>query len=68
MLEYFSKACLHLKKNKIIQFGKMVISQKKYLALLFLYKKLEYIHNNPVQDLIVEKAEDYIVLQEIMQN
>ncbi len=60
MLEYFSKACLHLKKNKIIQFGKMVISQKKYLALLFLYKKLEYIHNNPVQDLIVEKAEDYL--------
>ena len=35
MLEYFSKACLHLKKSKIIKFGKMVIRQKKYLALLF---------------------------------
>jgi len=35
MLEYFSKACLHLKKGKIINFGKMVIRQKKYLALLF---------------------------------
>ncbi|MBN1187181.1 MAG: transposase [Bacteroidales bacterium] len=26
----------------------------------FLYEKLEYVHNNPVQDLIVEKPEDYL--------
>ncbi|MDY6800611.1 MAG: hypothetical protein SVU94_05240 [Bacteroidota bacterium] len=26
----------------------------------FLYEKLEYIHNNPVHDLIVEKPEDYL--------
>ena len=26
----------------------------------FLYEKLEYIHNNPVHDLIVKKPEDYL--------
>ena len=28
--------------------------------MAFLYEKLEYIHNNPVEDLIVEKPEDYL--------
>ncbi len=38
----------------------MEIGLKKYLAFHFLYEKLEYINNNPVQDLIVEKPEDYL--------
>jgi REP element-mobilizing transposase RayT len=60
MLEQFKKACAHLKKEmnyKVWQdgyHGVQLDSNK------FIYQKLNYIHQNPVVDRIVEKAEDYI--------
>ena len=60
LLEIFSKACAHLKKEqeyKVWQDGyhaELVFSNK------FIYQKLNYIHNNPVEDGIVEKPEDYL--------
>lgn len=60
MLDYFSKACSHLKrkqKYKVWQDGNQA---KEIFSTSFLYEKLEYIHNNPVQDLIVENPEDYL--------
>lgn len=33
---------------------------KEIYSISFMYEKLEYIHNNPVKDLIVEKPEDYL--------
>lgn len=60
MLEYFSKACAHLKKNQNFKVWQDGNQPKEIYSMSFLYEKLEYIHNNPVQDLIVEKPEDYL--------
>lgn len=59
LLELFSKACDHLKRKqeyKIWQDGyhAEIIDTEK-----FLYQKLNYIHQNPVVDRIVDKPEDY---------
>jgi hypothetical protein len=58
MLEYFSKACEHVKKEqkyKVWQNGhaEHIYSNK------FIRQKLDYIHNNPVKDRIVTLPEDY---------
>ncbi|MFN8258778.1 MAG: hypothetical protein U0W24_24025 [Bacteroidales bacterium] len=60
MLDYFSKACEHLKsgqKYKVWQDGN---HSEEIFTNKFLYEKLEYIHNNPVKDQIVENAWDYL--------
>jgi hypothetical protein len=60
LLDLFSKACEHLKRDqqyKVWQSGyhaEIVQSNK------FIYQKLNYIHNNPVVDRIVENPEDYL--------
>ena len=60
MLDYFSKACAHLKKKQKYKVWQDGNQAKEIHRTSFLYEKLEYIHNNPVQDLIVEKPEDYL--------
>ena len=60
MLDYFLKACEHLKtgqKYKVWQDGNHA---EEIFTNKFLYEKLEFIHNNPVKDLIVENAWDYL--------
>ena len=60
ILEYFSNACKHLEreqKYKVWQDGNQA---KEIFSNKFLYEKLNYIHQNPVQDLIVENPEDYL--------
>lgn len=60
LLEMFSKACEHLardQKYKVWQDGyhaEMLDSEQ------FTYQKLNYIHNNPVVDRIVEYPEEYL--------
>jgi REP element-mobilizing transposase RayT len=60
LLDLFSKACDHLKRDqqyKVWQSGyhaELVQSNK------FIYQKLNYIHNNPVVDKIVQNPEDYL--------
>ena len=57
---YFKEACAHLKRNqqhKVWQDGNQA---KEIYSSSFLYQKLEYIHNNPVKELIVQNPEDYI--------
>jgi REP element-mobilizing transposase RayT len=60
LLNMFEKACAHLKreqKYKVWQNGyhaKIIESPK------FMYQKLNYIHNNPVAQRIVQKPEDYL--------
>lgn len=59
MLNYFQKACGHLKREQ-----KYKVWQNGYHAELletnwFIKQKLNYIHNNPVKDKIVSLAEDY---------
>jgi len=60
MLHYFSFAGKYLsrvKSYKVWQDGNhaIIIYSNEFLA-----QKLNYIHNNPVKELIVEKAEDYM--------
>ena len=59
MLEYFQKACQHLKREQ--QFK---VWQDGYYAELvetnwFIKQKVKYIHNNPVKDKIVTEPEEY---------
>jgi len=60
MLEYFSKSCSHLKRNQKYKVWQEGNQAKEIFSTSFLYEKLEYIHNNPVEDLMVEKPEDYL--------
>ena len=60
LLELFRKACEHLQRTQEFK-----VWQDGYHAEIietpkFMYQKLNYIHNNPVADKIVEKPEDYL--------
>jgi REP element-mobilizing transposase RayT len=59
MLEYFKKACEHLKREQQYK-----VWQDGYHAEIvetnwFIKQKINYIHNNPVKDKIVLLPEDY---------
>ena len=59
MLDYFQKACQHLKREQ--QFK---VWQDGYHAEIvetnwFIKQKINYIHNNPVKDKVVQFPEDY---------
>ena len=60
MLKFFSEACSHLKRNQNYKVWQDGNQAKEIFSTAFLYEKLEYIHNNPVKDMIVEKPEDYL--------
>lgn len=60
LLEAFSKACEHLKRDqkfKVWQNGYHAIEIRTYS---FFESKLDYIHQNPVKDGLVEFPEDYV--------
>lgn len=60
LLEFFSNACKHLKKDQKYKVWQDGNKAKEIFSKNFLYEKLNYIHQNPVTDLIVEKPEDYL--------
>ncbi|MFC2151982.1 transposase [Bacteroidota bacterium] len=60
MLEYFQRIAKPLKRIKKYKFWQDGNQAKIIFSKEFFYEKLEYIHNNPVQDLIIEKPEDYL--------
>lgn len=60
MLTAFQQACCHLKRHqkyKVWQDGNHAM---ELYSNRFIWQKLEYIHHNPVKDLIVEKPEEYL--------
>jgi putative transposase len=60
LLDYFSKICEHLargQKFKVWQDGNQT---KIIYTPSFFWEKLDYIHNNPVEEMIVEKPEEYL--------
>jgi len=60
IIDLFSKACYHLSKKqdfKVWQDGNL---PKIIYTPQFFWEKLDYIHNNPVEEMIVEKPEDYL--------
>ncbi|MCK5028258.1 MAG: transposase [Bacteroidales bacterium] len=60
MLEYFSNACRHLKKEQKYKVWQDGNQAKEIYSNKFLFEKLNYMHQNPVKELIVENHEDYI--------
>jgi REP element-mobilizing transposase RayT len=60
LLELFSKACAHLKREQEYKVWQDGYHAEEISSNKFIYQKLNYIHNNPVKDQIVEKPEDYL--------
>ena len=60
MLEQFTKACDHLTKNQKYKIWQNGNQAKEIFSTAFFYEKLEYIHNNPVEELLVANSEDYM--------
>jgi len=60
MLDHFAKTGEHLKRIKDHKFWQDGNQAKEIYSNQFLYEKLDYIHNNPVQEMIVARAEDYM--------
>ena len=60
MLEYFIKAGENLKGIKNYKFWQDGNHSEIICSNKFFDEKLDYIHNNPVEELIVERPEDYI--------
>ena len=59
MLKLFKDSCSHLKKEqeyKVWQDGNHAV---EVFSNRFIYEKLDYIHKNPVEEMIVAKPEDY---------
>ncbi len=60
MLELFSKACAHLKREQEYKVWQDGNQSKEIFTNSFFYEKLNYIHINPVEDKIIEKPQEYL--------
>jgi putative transposase len=60
MLEYFRKAGENLKGIKEYKFWQDGNHAEEISSNSYFDQKLEYIHNNPVEELFVERPEDYL--------
>jgi REP element-mobilizing transposase RayT len=60
MLDYFKKACEHLKRVQNYKVWQDAYHAEIYSSNKFIKQKLDYIHNNPVKDKIVDNPEDYV--------
>lgn len=59
MLEIFKKAGEENSRNSEYQFWRQDNQPKELYSPAFVFQKLNYIHNNPVEAGIVDKPEDY---------
>jgi len=60
MLDYFKSACSHLQRNQEYKVWQDGYHAEVCTSNKFIKQKIDYIHNNPVVDKIVENPEDYI--------
>lgn len=60
MLEIFKKAGAANSRNSTYQFWRQDNQQKELFSSEFTEQKINYIHHNPLEAGIVEKAEDYL--------
>ena len=60
LLDFFSQACEHLKREQQYKVWQDGNQPKIIYTPSFFWEKLDYIHNNPVEEMIVEKPEDYL--------
>ena len=59
MLDYFEKACEHLKRNQQYKVWQDGYHAELIYSNSFIKQKVDYIHNNPVKDKTVSLPEDY---------
>lgn len=59
MLDYFQKACAHLKREQQYKVWQDGYHAEIVKTNWFIKQKVNYIHNNPVQEKIVTLPEDY---------
>lgn len=59
MLEYFKKGCKHLKREQQYKVWQNDYHVEIVETNQFIKQKVNYIHNNPVQDKILTLPEDY---------
>jgi REP element-mobilizing transposase RayT len=60
MLKYFSETAEPLKRNEKFKFWQDGLHAVEIFSSNFFWEKLDYIHNNPVEEMIVAKPEDYL--------
>jgi REP element-mobilizing transposase RayT len=60
ILQQFKDACKHLKREQQYKVWQDSNQAKIIFSNSFFYQKLNYIHNNPVKDMLVEHPEDYM--------
>ena len=60
MLKIFAAAGQQNSRNTVYQFWRQDNQPKELYSEKFTNQKLEYIHNNPVEAGIVDKAEEYL--------
>ena len=60
LLHHFKEACVHLKRNQEYKVWQNGYHAEVLYSNSFIKEKINYIHNNPVKDKIVQFAEDYV--------
>ncbi len=60
MLDYFQKACEHLKRKQNYKVWQDGYHAEKVYSNKFIKQKINYIHNNPVIEKLVVNPEDYV--------
>ena len=60
LLDQFSKACDGLKKEQKYKVWQTGYHAKEIYSAKFAYQKLNYIHNNPVEEGFADAPEDYL--------
>lgn len=60
MLALFQEACEHFKRDQQYKVWQNGYHAESLATAKFIKQKLDYIHNNPVKDRIVENAEEYL--------
>jgi putative transposase len=60
ILPYFEEVGSRLNRIKYYKFWQDGNQAKEIFTKEFFWEKLNYIHNNPVEEMIVEKPEDYL--------
>jgi len=61
IIKIFRKAGINNIRNKEHQFWRQESQPKELFSEKFISQKLDYIHNNPIEAGLVEKAEDYLL-------
>jgi len=60
IIDYFKQAAEKIKRNKNYKVWQDGNHPEDIFSSKFFYEKLDYIHENPVKELIVEHPEDYL--------